>query len=39
MNVADDAKYELTIAYGGKKKVIDDICTTDDVNLGDIAFE
>lgn len=37
-NVADNAKYQLTIAYGGKTKVIDDICTADDVNLGDIAF-
>jgi len=39
MDVKDGADYSLTIAYGGKKKVIDGIDTADDVNLGDIAFE
>ena len=38
-NVKDNAKYSLTIAYGGKTKVIDDIDTADDVNLGDIPFK
>jgi len=38
-NLKENAKYELTIAYKGKKKVIDDIDTTTDLNLGDIAFE
>jgi len=37
--VNDKAKYTLTIAYGGKKMVIDDIDTSEDVNLGDIAFQ
>jgi len=37
--VNDKAKYTLTIAHGGKKMVIDDIDTTCDVNLGDIAFQ
>lgn len=37
-DVCDKADYTLTIAYGGKTKVIDDINTEKDVNLGDIAF-
>lgn len=37
-NVDDNGEYSVTIAYGGKTKVIDNICTADDVNLGDIAF-
>lgn len=37
-DVCDNGAYTLTIAYGGKTKVIDDIKTADDVNLGDIAF-
>jgi len=37
-DVCDNAEYSLTIAYGGKTKVIDNICTANDVNLGDIAF-
>jgi len=37
-NLKYDTKYSLTIASGGKKKVIDGIDTSEDVNLGDIAF-
>ena len=37
-NVCDKAEYKLEIEYNGKTKVIDNICTCDDVNVGDIAF-
>ena len=39
VDVDENANYSLGITYGGRKMAIADIHTSDDVNLGDIAFE